>query len=191
MLDNIHSLSIYIPGIFHYTSDSDDDTMGSPSPDSRRSSGMSRRDSNRSNSGGRRPRLLRSVATEPSITPSTASRNGLASPQDTRRAADLLNQFSSSPPNPASPLSQTSSSMYDGPSMDSLPTESVDIEIFRPRLGMSLNKFPGFNFSGCLLTRNSFYCITDSDRYYSFPSFDTWESDHSEQDNREPEMKSL
>ncbi|KAJ4424618.1 hypothetical protein N0V82_000750 [Gnomoniopsis sp. IMI 355080] len=163
MLDNIHSLSIYIPGIFHYTSDSDDDTMGSPTPDSRRSSGMSRRDSTRSNPGGRRPRLLRSVATEASITPSTASRNGLASPRDTRRATDLLNQFSSSPPNPSSPLSQSPSSIYDGPSMTSLPREGVDIENFRPHL--------------------------DSNRYYSFPSFDTWEPDHSEQDHREPEMK--
>lgn len=140
MLDNIHSLSIYIPTIFiHPASDSEDDAMGSPTPDSRRSSAMSRRDSIRSNSGGRRPRLLRSSATEPSITASTASRNALATPQSARRATDLLNQvaFSSSPPNSASPLSQSPTSMgYETPSLGSMSREAVDLEGFRPHLGM-------------------------------------------------------
>ncbi|CAN8095720.1 unnamed protein product [Discula destructiva] len=162
MLDNIHGLSIYIPGIFNYTSDSDDDVMGPSTSDSRRSNGMSRRDSTRSHSAGRRPGLLRSSTPAPSITPSTASRNGLASPQDTRRATDLLHQISSSPPNPASPLSQSPSSLYEGPSsLDSLP---VNMDSYRPHL-------------------------ESSDRYFSFPSPDTWEPDQSDQE-REPGMKS-
>lgn len=144
MLDNIPSLSVYIPAIFNYPpSDSEDDSMGSPTPDSRRGSGMSRRDSIRSNSGGgRRPRLLRSSATEPSLTASTASRNALATPQSSRRATDLLNQvaYSGSPPNCASPLSQSPTSMsmsYETPSLGDLArSETVDLEgPFRPHLG--------------------------------------------------------
>lgn len=143
MLDNIQSLSVYIPTIFSYPpSDSEDDSMGSSTPDSRRGSGMSRRDSIRSNSGGRRPRLLRSSATEPSLTASTASRNALATPQSSRRATDLLNQvaYSGSPPNCASPLSQSPTSMtmsYETPSLGDLSRgETVDLErAFRPHLG--------------------------------------------------------
>lgn len=147
MLDNIHNLSIYIPTIFSYpASDSEDDTMGSPTPDSRRCNGMSRRDSIRSNSSSRRPRLLRSSATAPSITASTASRNALATPQTSRRATDLLNQvaFSTSPPNSASPLSQSPSSLYEEAS---LPREVVDLEAFRPHLGMFIRIFLYFLLS--------------------------------------------
>lgn len=148
MLGNIHNLSVYIPTIFHYTSDSEDDTMGSSATESRRA-GMQRRDSSRSNSGGRRPRLLRSSATEPSLTASTACRNALASPQTSRRATDLLNQvaISSSPPSSLSPLSQ-SPTMYDSPERMSIARDehiSVDFEGFRPHLGMSSQK----SYDGC------------------------------------------
>lgn len=147
MLDNIHNLTIYIPSIFYTSSDSEDDTMPSPTAESRRV-GMQRRDSSRSNSGGRRPRLVRSSATEPSITASTASRNALANPQSSRRATDLLNQIaiSGSPPNSASPLSQ-SPTMYDSPESMSMSlsmsmsrdehVHHIDIDGFRPHLGMS------------------------------------------------------
>lgn len=73
--------------------------MASYSPDFRRSTG--RRDSSRSDSNGRRPRLLRASATEPSITTSNASRGAMVSPQPSRRATELLAQvayISGSPP---------------------------------------------------------------------------------------------
>lgn len=106
--------------------------MASPT-ESRRGT-VQRRDSSRSSS--RRPRLLRSSATEPSITPSTASRNALATPGTSRRATDLLNQVavSSSPPNSSSPLSQ-SPTMYDSPAR--IARDHVDLDGFRPHLGMS------------------------------------------------------
>lgn len=131
MLDNINNLAIYIPSLFHYVSDSEDD-MASPT-ESRRGTAQ-RRDSSRSSS--RRPRLLRSSATEPSITPSTASRNALATPGTSRRATDLLNQvaISTSPPNSSSPLSQ-SPTMYDSPAR--IARDHVDLDGFRPHLGMS------------------------------------------------------
>ncbi|KAJ0117655.1 hypothetical protein N8I77_009159 [Diaporthe amygdali] len=159
MLDNINNLVIYIPSLFHYVSDSDDD-MASPT-ESRRGTSQ-RRDSSRS-SVSRRPRLLRSSATEPSITPSTASRNALATPGTSRRATDLLNQvaISTSPPNSSSPLSQ-SPTMYDSPAR--IANDHVDLDGFRPHLA-------------------------DSGRYFSFPSFDTWQPDHPEEE-REPQMQS-
>ncbi|KAI3400177.1 hypothetical protein diail_4062 [Diaporthe ilicicola] len=159
MLENINNLAIYIPSLFHYVSDSDDD-MASPT-ESRRGA-VQRRDSSRS-SGSRRPRLLRSSATEPSITPSTASRNALATPGTSRRATDLLNQVavSTSPPNSSSPLSQ-SPTMYDSP--DRIVRDHVDMDGFRPHLA-------------------------DSGRYFSFPSFDTWQPDHPEEE-REPQVQS-
>lgn len=75
--------------------------------------------------------------------------------------------------------------------MESLPREAVDMENFRPHLGMFMipAKFQNFHTLRDMLLI-FLCCITDSNRYYSFPSFDTWESDHSEQDHREPEMKS-
>ena len=144
MLDNINNLSIYIPNIpslFHYVSDSDDD-MASPT-ESRRGT-VQRRDSSRSSS--RRPRLLRSSATEPSITPSTASRNALATPGTSRRATDLLNQVavSSSPPNSSSPLSQ-SPTMYDSPAR--IARDPVDLDGFRPHLGMSSSHLRSWCFN--------------------------------------------
>ncbi|POS80374.1 hypothetical protein DHEL01_v201229 [Diaporthe helianthi] len=159
MLDNINTLATYIPSFFHYVSDSEDD-MASPT-DSRRATAQ-RRDSSRSSS--RRPRLLRSSATEPSITPSTASRNALATPGTSRRATDLLNQvaFSSSPPNSSSPLSQ-SPTMYDSPPRIPREHHHVDLDGLRPHL--------------------------DSGRYFSFPSFDTWQPDLPEEEGQEPQMQ--
>ncbi|ROW15528.1 hypothetical protein VPNG_02312 [Cytospora leucostoma] len=162
MLGNINTFAVYIPALFTQYSDSEDE-MASPPTDSRRG-GMQRRDSSRSN-GGRRPRLLRSSATEPSITTSTASRNALATPGSSRRATDLLNQMavvSGSPPAPSSPLSQ-SPTLYDSPE-SRIVREHVDLDGFRPHLA-------------------------DSGRYFSFPSFDAWQPDRPEGE-REPEMQS-
>lgn len=182
MLDNINNLAIYIPSLFHYVSDSEDD-MASPT-ESRRGTAQ-RRDSSRSSS--RRPRLLRSSATEPSITPSTASRNALATPGTSRRATDLLNQvaISTSPPNSSSPLSQ-SPTMYDSPAR--IARDHVDLDGFRPHLGMSSSstRVPPAVSTSLVLTMVGF--TADSGRYFSFPSFDTWQPDLPEEE-REPQMQ--
>ncbi|KUI58839.1 hypothetical protein VP1G_06117 [Cytospora mali] len=184
MLGNINTLAVFIPTFFHQTSDSEDE-MAPPPSDSRRN-GMQRRDSSRS-TGGRRPRLLRSSATEPSITTSTASRNALATPGSSRRATDLLNQvaISGSPPAPSSPLSQ-SPTLYDSPERI-VQDHQVNLDGFRPHLGMSNMASPPLSLSH-LADSGGF--AADSGRYFSFPSFDTWSPDHPEEEEREPGMQS-
>ncbi|KAI3323136.1 hypothetical protein HD806DRAFT_101531 [Xylariaceae sp. AK1471] len=71
-----------------------------------------RRDSASSNKSwsGRRPRLLRSYATEPSITAENACKGLLTSPTySTRRAAELLNRVAVSNSSSVSPTTTTSS----------------------------------------------------------------------------------
>ena len=163
--------------------------MASLSPDSRR--GMQRRDSSRSTSN-RRPRLLRASATEPSITTSNASRDSLANSQSSRRATDLLNRVafvSGSPPDsvyhPSSPLSPRSPVL--GPPsrteqlVSNVTHHTVDLDGFRPHLRTSNQPI---NSRSRRLTR-----IADSGRYFSFPSFDTWEGDQQDEE-KEGEMKS-
>ncbi|TPX15139.1 uncharacterized protein E0L32_004697 [Thyridium curvatum] len=135
--------------------------MASLSPESRR--GMQRRESSRSSSK-RRPRLLRAAATEPSITTSNASRGAMASPQSARRATDLLNQMAyvstSTPESPfrgSSPPSAQSPIYERANVLGSSPTSrSETMDDLRPH-----------PYSG---------------RYYSFPSFDTWDPDQQEKE---------
>lgn len=182
MLGNINNLAGFIPNFFHQTPDLEED-MASPPSDSRRA-GIQRRDSSRS-TGGRRPQLLRSSATEPSITTSTASRNALATPGSSRRATDMLNQvaMTGSPPAPSSPLSQ-SPTLYDSP--DRIVRDHVNLDAFRPHLEDMSDMAP----SSLMLPRHadSGGHPADSGRYFSFPSFDAWHTDHPEEE-REPEMQ--
>ncbi|KAK1770574.1 hypothetical protein QBC33DRAFT_272286 [Phialemonium atrogriseum] len=143
--------------------------MGPASSDSRR---MQRRDSSPRSSSKRRPKLLRAVATEPSITPSNASRNALASSHSCGRATDLLNRvayISGSPPDSvtrsASPLSARSP-MYDrqGDLSSSPSSHSEGFE----------NDHPHHH----------------STRYFSFPRFDLYEGSPQEEEDKEAEMKS-
>ncbi|KAI0120027.1 hypothetical protein GGR51DRAFT_6198 [Nemania sp. FL0031] len=70
-----------------------------------------RRDSTSSNKSlsGRRPRLLRSYATEPSITTENACKGLLTSPTySSRRATELLNRVAVSSSNSGSPTSTSS-----------------------------------------------------------------------------------
>ncbi|KAI0398227.1 hypothetical protein F5Y17DRAFT_146345 [Xylariaceae sp. FL0594] len=111
-----------------------------------------RRDSSSSNKSwtGRRPRLLRSYATEPSINTENACQALLTSPTySTRRAAELLSRVA------------VSSSSATTPSSASSRNSALDSE----RLAE---------------TRH------DSSCYFSFPSFDTWE-----EEQRQSEEKSL
>ncbi|KAL2151983.1 hypothetical protein VTH82DRAFT_5167 [Thermothelomyces myriococcoides] len=133
---------------------------------------MQRRDSSVRSSSTRRPRLLRATATEPSITTSNASPNALAT-QPSRRATELLSRVafvSGSPPDSVlrSPsLLSARSSVYDGGDRHSDLSSSPD------------SSSDGFD---------DLHHHTFSGRYFSFPSFDLYES--SQQDDGKSQSKS-
>ncbi|KAI6355866.1 hypothetical protein MCOR25_008072 [Pyricularia grisea] len=128
---------------------------------------MGRRDSaSSSTKRSSRPRLLRASATEPSLSASTATHGAaLASPphSSSRRATDILNRVAyisgTSPPSGQSPLYEGMNERTD--TLSSSPTShSTDEYYTRPHA---------------------------SERYFSFPSFDTWEG---QEDNKDNEDKS-
>ncbi|KAI1814805.1 hypothetical protein GGS20DRAFT_385268 [Poronia punctata] len=113
-----------------------------------------RRDSSSSNKSwtGRRPRLMRSYATEPSITVDNACTGLLTTPTySSRRATELLSRVAISSSN--SPLPTSTSS------------RNSALESERPR------DTSHSSYSAC---------------YFSFPSFDTWD-----EERRQSEEKSL
>ncbi|KAL8316999.1 hypothetical protein RB597_000744 [Gaeumannomyces tritici] len=117
---------------------------------------MARRDS--SSSTKRRPRLLRACVTEPSLTASNASRDALANPQSSRRATDLLSRVvftGGSSPDSASqnPFYERMARTDELCSSPTSHSETMDDVHTRPH---------------------------GSDRYFSFPRFDTWEVDGQE-----------
>ncbi|KAK3945022.1 hypothetical protein QBC46DRAFT_131931 [Diplogelasinospora grovesii] len=150
--------------------------MASPSAESRLMQNMQRRDSSTRSSSKRRPRLLRSSVTEPSITTSNASRNSLACSGSSRRATDLLSRvafISGSPPESvirsSSPMSAGRTPMYDsmgrqGELSSSPVSQSGSFD--------DLQSSPSY-----------------SGRYFSFPSFDQYEAGQRE-DEKETDMKS-
>ena len=151
-----------------------------------------RRDSSSSTSSNkRRPRLLRASATEPSITTSNASRGPLASPQSNRRATDLLSQVAficgsppesllrgSSPPSSQSPVYVRAQREDREDSISSSPpTQCGSLDDIRPYQCWCLDPADACN--------NKSDLAIDSGRYFSFPSFDTWEVDQPEKDDEE------
>ncbi|ELQ43609.1 hypothetical protein OOU_Y34scaffold00140g17 [Pyricularia oryzae Y34] len=130
---------------------------------------MGRRDSaSSSTKRSSRPRLLRASATEPSLSASTATHGALASPphSSSRRATDILNRVAyisgTSPPSGQSPLYEGMNERND--TLSSSPTShSTDEYYTRPPPKDA------------------------SERYFSFPSFDTWEG---QEDNKDNEDKS-
>lgn len=158
--------------------------MASSTTDSRR---MPRRDSSTARgtrSPSQRPRLLRASATEPSITTSNASRDALANSYSSRRATELLRvayiSGGSSPDALTRATSRATSPISTRPSpppmYDSLSRHS------------ELSSSPISNPDGFDELRDS-YSHSHSQRYFSFPSFDLYESPHQEED-KEPHMKS-
>ncbi|KAL2157192.1 hypothetical protein VTH06DRAFT_6328 [Thermothelomyces fergusii] len=133
---------------------------------------MQRRDSPVRSSSTMRPRFLRATATEPSITTFNASPDALAT-QPGRRASELLSRVafvSGSSPDPIlrSPsLSSTRSSVYDGGDRHS-----------------ELSSSPDSN-SGAF---DDLHSHTFSGRYFSFPSFDLYET--SQQEDEKLQSKS-
>ncbi|KAI0547285.1 hypothetical protein F4679DRAFT_371044 [Xylaria curta] len=117
-----------------------------------------RRDSASSNKslGGRRPRLLRSYATEPSINTENACKGLLTSPTySSRRAAELLNRVVVSSSNSVSPTS----------------TSSRNSVLVSERLSETNHE----SYSAC---------------YFSFPSFDTWDEERRQDDEKALERRS-
>ena len=161
--------------------------MASISADSRRPT--PRRDSSRSSS--RRPRLLRASATEPSITTANVSRSAFTSPPPSRRATDLLTQV-------AYVSGSSTDSLYRGSSPRSAPSPIFDRDHFRGHRDDVLSSSPastGENMDddrpySCWAsddrgTQSDLPKRPDNGRYFSFPSFDTWETDQAEKE--EPE----
>ncbi|KAI0866163.1 hypothetical protein F4860DRAFT_210366 [Xylaria cubensis] len=117
-----------------------------------------RRDSASSNKslGSRRPRLLRSYATEPSINTENACKGLLTSPTySSRRAAELLNRVVVSSSNSVSPTS----------------TSSRNSVLVSERLSETSHE----SYSAC---------------YFSFPSFDTWDEERRQDDEKALERRS-
>lgn len=79
--------------------------------------------------------------------------------------------------------------MYDSPERMSMARDehiSMDFDAFRPHLGMSSHK--SYNVCRILLTVMA-SPTADSNRYFSFPSFENWEPNPMEEEG-EGEMKS-
>ncbi|KAL2266522.1 hypothetical protein VTJ83DRAFT_5874 [Remersonia thermophila] len=122
-----------------------------------------RRDSSDRSVGARMPRLLRAtVTTEPSITTSTASPNALAT-QPSRRASELLSRVafvSGSPPD----TTFRRTSMYD--SVDRHHEDLSSSPVSQPE---SFDELHGHEYGA---------------RYFSFPSFDLYESSQQYDDEK-------
>ncbi|KAK7220123.1 hypothetical protein V2G26_008126 [Clonostachys chloroleuca] len=124
------------------------------------SSRSTRRDSHPHSSNRQRPRLLRSTATEPSITASNSFQASLVSPSSPQRASDLLSKVAIYP-----------SSTPCGMGSESLVHHSQPVTIIdRDNRGET---------DSAEISRLS-SSISLSDCYFSFPSFDNWESPKAE-----------
>ncbi|KAJ4250656.1 hypothetical protein NW762_011915 [Fusarium torreyae] len=155
--------------------------MASYSRDSRSAVRAHRRDSSsssHSNTNRQRPRLLRSSATEPSITASNAIRGSFAGPGSPQRATDLLNRVAvySPPPEQAS---------TPGP----IPRHAEPIAICRDDREHSPSSSPGSQSvvlvdspSGMVRKSVSTTSRTNTSKgyYFSFPSFEEWNRDKQE-----------
>ncbi|KAI0969827.1 hypothetical protein F4678DRAFT_155143 [Xylaria arbuscula] len=135
-----------------------------------------RRDSASSNKSisSRRPRLLRSYATEPSITTENACRGLLTSPTySSRRATELLNRVAVSSSNSSSPTNTSSrNSVLESERLNETNQKSCS---YSPSVSMKCNPLSVADLD-----------MEDSACYFSFPSFDTWE-----EERRQDEEKSL
>ncbi|CAG1983578.1 unnamed protein product [Fusarium graminearum] len=129
-----------------------------------------------------RPRLLRSSATEPSITVSNATGNSFAGPESPHRATDLLNRvavYSPSPEQASTPAA--------------IPRHNRPMSICRDHHEHSPSSSPGSQSavmsdspSGMLprlLTSGITQTNFNQGYYFSFPSFEEWNQDDITKDN--------
>jgi hypothetical protein len=106
-----------------------------------------------------RPRLLRSSATEPSITVSNATGNSFAGPESPHRATDLLNRvavYSPSPEQASTPAA--------------IPRHARPMSICRDHREHSPSSSPG--------SQSAVMSDSPSGYYFSFPSFEEWNRDN-------------
>ncbi|KAI0157496.1 hypothetical protein GGR57DRAFT_68623 [Xylariaceae sp. FL1272] len=135
-----------------------------------------RRDSasSKSSKGGRRPRLLRSYATEPSITTENASKGVMTSPTySTRRATELLSRVAISS-NHASPSVQSSRSSV-------LESERMTQTSHESRSYFPLLRTRSVSISSGSEADSE---VADSACYFSFPSFDTWDEERTQDEKK-------
>ncbi|KAF4987924.1 hypothetical protein FDECE_15245 [Fusarium decemcellulare] len=165
--------------------------MASYSRDSRSAVRAHRRDSSSSshNTSRQRPRLLRSSATEPSITASNAIRGSLAGPGSPQKATDLLNRVvvyspppeQSSAPEPI-PHHQAQSMVICRDHREHSPSGSPgsqDVVLVDSPSGMSTGSY--FNHPVPAWTE----LTIDQGYYFSFPSFEEWNRDKQEDIDRD------
>ncbi|KAL2119140.1 hypothetical protein VTJ04DRAFT_6100 [Mycothermus thermophilus] len=122
-----------------------------------------RRDSSDRSISARMPRLLRATATEPTITTSTASPNALAT-QPGRRASELLSRVAFVSGSPPDAFRRTS--MFD--SVD----RQTDLSCSPVSQPETFDEHEG------------------GARYFSFPSFDLYESSQQYDDDKADSLKS-
>ncbi|KAI0446617.1 hypothetical protein F4803DRAFT_547052 [Xylaria telfairii] len=142
-----------------------------------------RRDSASSNKslGSRRPRLLRAYATEPSITTENACKGLLTSPTySSRRAAELLNRVAVSNSNSVSPTSTSSrNSVLESERLTETNHSSCSYSLFVCVCTISNHT-----------TEADFELEKDSACYFSFPSFDTWDEERRQEEEKALERRS-
>lgn len=126
-----------------------------------------RRDSASSNKSlsGRRPRLLRAYATEPSITTENSCRGLLTSPTySSRRATELLSRVVISSSNSTTPtVTSSRNSVLDAGRLTETNHESCSC--------------PPASLEETIKRIKADFKSKDSACYFSFPSFDTWEEE--------------
>lgn len=157
--------------------------MSSFSRDTRVALRSPRRDSLSQCAARQRPRLLRSSATEPSITTSNAIRAPMSSSSSPQKATDLLSRvvICSSPPGdlerPSSPgpvRRQMEAIVICRDGHQQSPTSSQDVVLVDSPSGM-------LDFS-VSLAEESWKADASPGYYFSFPSFDNWNRDKDGED---------
>ncbi|KAH8664335.1 hypothetical protein BX600DRAFT_299009 [Xylariales sp. PMI_506] len=151
--------------------------MASPPQEAHR---LSRRDSSprSGRNSSRRPRLLRACATEPSVTKSSTCKGVLTSPNPSRGATELLRGVAVS--NAAAGTVFSSSPDSARSFENSGLSEEEKRALLRCESGAC---FPHDDLAWLARDEaNPLTVVIDSACYFSFPSFDAWESEHQEEE---------
>ena len=139
-----------------------------------------------------RPRLLRACVTEPSITTSNSCSGVLTATNTNGRATELLSRVAVSNSTsegllrmpPSSPSSTRSFGLEPEEGTDRRLSETAQRTLMHPNGQQRLSP-PG----GCCYLLQINYGVvsltleSDSACYFSFPSFDTWEEEHPQQND--------
>lgn len=161
--------------------------MASFSRDTRNAVRAHRRDSSSHNASRQRPRLLRSSATEPSITASNAIRGPLASSNSPQKATDLLSRVAVYSPT-HNHLEHSSASEHISHQVDAIvicrgdsevsPTSCQDVVLVDSPSGMSWLPHQSHHSPSHPGLKANY----QQGYYFSFPSFDDWNRDKQDLD---------